>query len=352
MKKITSKLFLAALIITAGLGLTSCKDDGKTLYIYNWTYYTPDSVLRDFEKEFDCKIKVDYYASNEEMYNKIRGGGGKGYDIVVPSQDFCSIMIEQGMLAELDQSKMTNNSKLNPLLKEMMKDYDPEFKYCGPYYLGAAGVAVNKTKVPAGSYERTWNIFADTQFKDHATMMDDMREVFGDALNYLGYSVNTLDDSELAKAKDLLLNKWKPNLVKFDAEGFGKSFASGDFWLCQGYAEVIYSEVPEEKWADTIDFFIPENGGPSYLDSLCILKTSKHQELANEFINYIHKPEVYAKFLDFFNFPCFVIPEAKQFTTNTPVYDAEQMNNCELKLDIGTGLDKYNALWQEIRFSE
>lgn len=350
--KIISKISKAALLVlTALCFLPSCsKEKVKTLYLYNWTYYTPDEVLRDFEKEFNCTIKVDSYASNEEMYAKLKAGA-KGYDIVVPSQDYVSIMIQQGMLKELDPAIQTNNSKLNPLLSKMAT-YDPEFKYSSPYYLGAAGVAVNKTKVEEGSYERNWNIFADSKFAGHATMMDDMREVLGDALTVLGYDLNTTNEKELEEAKNLVLTKWKPNLVKFDAEGFGKSFASGDFWLCQGYAEVIYGEVPEEKWADTIDFFIPPEGGPSYLDSMCILKDSKNAELANEFINYIHRPEVYAKFLDAFNFPCFVVPEAAAFTIKTPMYKAEQMNNCVLKMDIGEDLDKYNNVWQEIRFSE
>jgi spermidine/putrescine transport system substrate-binding protein len=325
------------------------KSDERIVYLYNWTYYTPDEVLRDFEKEFDCVVKVDSYSSNEEMYAKLRAGA-KGYDIVVPSQDFCSIMIKQGMLRELDAEKMTNKIHINPAVFEKA-DYDPEMKFCVPYYFGAAGIAVNKTKI-SGDYERSWNIFADRRFKGHASMMDDMREILGDALAFQGKSINSVDKKELEDAKNLIAKDWKPNLVKFDAEGFGKSFASGDFWLCQGYAEVIFSEVPEEKWSETIDFFIPQEGGPSYLDSMCILKDAPHPELANEFINYIHRPEVYAKFLDAFHFPCFVNKDAAQFTTTTPMYDAEQMANCTLKMDVGENLDLYNDMWQEIRFTE
>ena len=88
------------------------------------------------------------------------------------------------------------------------------------------------------------------------------------------------------------------------------------------------------------------------MDSMCILKDSKHAALANEFINYIHRPEVYAKFLDAFHFPCFVNPDAAQYVTTKPMYQAEMMNNGTLKLDIGENLDKYNNLWQEIRFAE
>lgn len=348
MKKI-KEIITATFMAISALAITSCGKQENELYIYNWTYYTPDVVLRDFEKEFNCKIKVDYYASNEEMYAKLRAGA-KGYDIVIPSQDYCSIMIEQGMFQPLDQEKMTNKKHINPKCFEMAT-YDSQMKYCVPYYLGMAGIAVNKTKAPK-EYERSWNIFADKNFAGHATMMDDMREVMGDALAELGYSINSINDNELTEAKDLILNKWKPNLVKFDAEGFGKSFASGDFWLCQGYAEVIFGEVQEDKWEETIDFFIPEKGGPSYMDSMCILKDSKHSAMANEFVNYIHRPEVYAKFLDAFNFPCFVNPDAQEYITSTPMYKAEMMNNGTLKEDIGNNLDKYNNLWQEIRFSE
>ena len=74
-----------------------------------------------------------------------------------------------------------------------------------------------------------------------------------------GKSVNSLNDADLAQAERLIVDTWKPNLVKFDAEGFGKSFASSDFWVVQGYAEAVFGEVPEDKW-HTVDFFIPEEG--------------------------------------------------------------------------------------------
>lgn len=351
MKKSFVKVIWTAALLASVLGLSSCsKKEDRTLYLYNWTYYTPDEVLEDFEKEFNCTVKVDSYASNEEMYSKLRAGA-RGYDIVVPSQDYVSIMINQGMLRELDQKALTNRDNINPVVLEKAT-YDPEMKYAVPYYFGAAGISVNKTKVSGGNYARDWSIFSDVRFAGHATMMDDMREVMGDALAQLGYDVNSLDDAQLDAAEKLINEEWKPNLVKFDAESFGKSFASGDFWLCHGYAEVIYGEVPEEKWEDTIDFFIPENGGASYMDSMCILKDAKHAELANEFINFIHRPKEYAKFLDAFRFPCFVNLKAAEYMKTKPMYEASQMNNCTLKIDLGEGLDKYNERWQDIRFTD
>ncbi|MDR1596621.1 MAG: extracellular solute-binding protein, partial [Treponema sp.] len=243
MKKIPvlgAALGTALLIVSVFTVFGGCAKKPK-LYLYNWTYYTPDSVLRQFEEEYKCEIVYDTYASNEELYAKLLSGG-TGYDLVVPSGDYVSIMIKQNMLEKIDKSKLSNLGNIDPLvLKKAI--YDPGMEYSVPYYFGAAGIAVNTARVP--QYEKSWSIFSRTDLRGKMTMLDDMREVLGDALVHLGYSVNTTNPGEIAAARDLVNNSWKPNLVKFDAEAFGKGFADEDFWVVQGYAEVVYEEISE-----------------------------------------------------------------------------------------------------------
>lgn len=352
MKKTIDGILITALVCCV-FGFASCsKESGgrkrsNVLYLFTWTYYVPEAALRRFESEYDCRVKVDTYDSNEVMYAKFMAGAS-GYDIAFPSQDYASIMLKQGMLKEIDLNRFENKKYINPLVLEKAV-YDPTMKFCVPYYMGAAGIAVNKLHF--SNYERSWSIFSDARIRGHASMMDDMREVIGDALAYRGYSVNSTSDAELKSAANLIINDWKPNLVKFDAEGFGKSFAAGDFWVCQGYAEVVYGEVPADKQAETIDFFIPKEGGPMYIDSMVILKGAKHYDLAMRFIDFIHRPEIYAQFLDRFRFPPSVNTEAAKYMTTTPMYTTEETAHCELKLDIGENLEKYDELWQKIRFS-
>ncbi|MGL4982859.1 MAG: extracellular solute-binding protein [Treponemataceae bacterium] len=334
-----------AYILAVLLTLASCSNSNDTLYLYNWTYYTPDSIIEQFEAEFSVTVKVDSYDSNEALYTKLKSGA-TGYDVVVPSQDYVSIMIKEGLLAELDHSKLPNIENLNPQVIEKAT-YDPNLQYSIPYFWGAAGIAVNKSKVE--SYDKSWNIFSQTDLAKRMSMMDDMREVFGDALSHLGYSINTTNESELKEAQQLIQEKWKPNLVKFDAEGFARSFASGDFWVVQGYPEAIFDEVPQQQW-DSIDFFIPQEGAPMYIDSLCVLKNSKNYDLAMEFINFIHRPEIYAQFLDRFYFPATVNEKASAFRTTTPRYQPSELNNCELKYDLGESIRMYNDAWQQIRY--
>jgi spermidine/putrescine transport system substrate-binding protein len=179
-------------------------------------------------------------------------------------------------------------------------------------------------------------------------MLDDMREVLGDALKYLGYSVNTVDVAEIEKAKSLVNDVWKPNLLKFDAEAFAKNFAAGEVWVAQGYAESIYAEMDPSRWGE-VDFFIPKEGGPSYIDSMVILKDSKNSKTALSFIDFIHRPEIYAEFCDAFGFPATANVPARALKKGPQYYSAESLEPCELKKDVGADLGKYNAAWQQIK---
>ncbi|HOX30781.1 MAG TPA: extracellular solute-binding protein [Spirochaetales bacterium] len=317
----------------------------KKLYIFNWTYYTPDSVIEKFKKEYGVELVYDSFASNEEMFAKLKAGGSD-YDIVFPSADYVSIMIKEGMLAEIDKSKLMNLKNVDPAVLARAEEYDPGMKYALPYYMGAAGVAVNKTKVKG--YEPSWSIFRRKDLAGKMTMLDDMREVMGDALAALGKSVNSVDAGDLAAAGKLVNESWKPNLLKFDAEAFAKGFAAGEFWVAQGYAESIFAEYEEARRSE-VDFFIPKEGGPLYIDSMVILKGSKNKELALKFMDFIHRPEIYAEFCDAFGFPATCNVPARPLKKGPQWYKAEDLAPCELKKDLGADLEKYNAIWQEIR---
>ncbi|MDR3247844.1 MAG: extracellular solute-binding protein [Treponema sp.] len=335
-------LGVALLAVFPGLIWGSPQRDQNKLYIYNWTYYTPDSVIEKFEKEYGVEVIYDEFASNEDMYAKIKAGGS-GYDIVFPSQDFTSIMISEGMLEKIDKSKLKNLGNVDPTVLQKAT-YDPNMEYSVPYYFGAAGISVNTAKVP--NFEKSWSIFARSDLKGRMTMLDDGREVLGDALKHLGYSVNTKNPTEINAARDLVNNRWKPNLVKFDAEAFGKGYADGEFWVVQGYPEVVFEEIGDNAQLrrDTV-FFIPPEGGPSYIDSMCILKGSKHIDLAHKFIDFIHRPEIYAEFCDYFGFPATANIPARQQKRGASHYSTEDLTRTELKYDLGEALDLYNSAW-------
>jgi spermidine/putrescine transport system substrate-binding protein len=344
MMKKRNVIYLAVMAALFMPAIISCNSKER-LYIYNWTYYTPDSVIEKFENEFNCRVIYDEFASNEDMYAKLRANKGKrgGYDVVFPSKDYVPIMIRQGMLEKLDHSKLFNLENIDP---EVLKiaSYDPDMEYSVPYFYGAAGIIVNTARVPY--YDESWAIFGREDLKGRMTMLDDMREVLGGALAFLGCSVNSTNPIQVTAAKEIVNTLWKPNLVKFDAESFGKGYANGDFWVVHGYPEAVFEEIADSpQLKETTVFFIPKEGGPSYIDNMCILKGARNIELAHKFIDFIHRPEIYAEFSDTFSFPATANVPARRLKKVDSIYSESDLLKTQLVEDLGESLELYTDAW-------
>jgi len=252
-------------------------------------------------------------------------------------------MKRQNMLARIDHSLVPNLVNIDPaVLRKAL--YDPNMEFSVPYFYGAAGVAVNTAMVP--NFPRDISIFSRSDLRGRMTMLDDLRQVIGDALNYLGFSVNSRNPQEIALARDHINTHWRPNLVKFDSDVMGMGFANGEFWVVQTWAEVVFEEIADnpQLMRDTV-FFIPP-GASAYIDNMVILRDSRNIDLAHKFINFIHRPDIYAKFVDEFGLPATVNIPARRYTQGPAWYTIEDMAlTGELQDDVGPAMQYYTDAW-------
>jgi|GEM_PF-3332750 len=93
-------------IIAAAALFSSATFAAEELNLYNWVDYTPDDLIAQFETETGIKVNLDTYDSNETLLAKLKSGA-TGYDIVVPSQNFVTIMISEGMLEKANIKGMS-----------------------------------------------------------------------------------------------------------------------------------------------------------------------------------------------------------------------------------------------------
>jgi len=352
----------AVIIMSAGL-FTGC-DNRERLHIFNWAYYTPQSVITAFEQEYGVRVVYTIFNSNEEMLARLMAGGGQGlfarlfgrgagFDVVFPSGDYVAIMMRLGMLERLDHSLLPNLVHVDPeILAKAL--YDPTMQYSVPYFFGAAGIIVNTEMVP--EFERDISIFARTDLNQghirRMTMLDDPRQVIGDALNYLGFSVNSRNPEEIAAARDHVINHWRPNLVQFDSDTIGQGFANGEFWVVQTWAENVFYWIGENEHLLQNSYFFFPPGASSYTDNMVILRDAPNVELAHRFINFIHRPEIYAMFVDEFGLPATVNVPARELTQVTPWYTLEELFSAtdEIQDDVGPAMTYYTDAWLAIRF--
>ncbi len=193
-------VWILCAILLLVTSLVGCgQSDVKKLYVYNWGTYIDNSVLRDFEKENNCKVVYENYASNEEMYYKLKSGNAN-YDVIFPSDYMIEKMIKEDMLLPLDKQNIPNLKNIDPKLLDI--PFDPGNQYSIPYFWGTLGILYNTEKVtkPVDS----WNILWDKEYAKKI-LMDSQR--VGIALILQGYSLNSTNQDELNKAYELLVEQ-------------------------------------------------------------------------------------------------------------------------------------------------
>ena len=276
----------------AAAGVTDA--GGGALHIYTWSDYIAPDVLENFEKALGVKVVIDTFDSNEAMYAKLKAGG-TGYDIIMPSSYQVATMAREGMIDDLDHSKIPNVKK-NFDSSFAGQILDPTFAHSVPYAVTYTGFAYRKDKVPAGADVETWAILANPALKGRVSLLDDIREVVGAGLMSLGYSVNSENAKEIDEAVAQVL-KWRVNIRKFDAESYKTEVPAGATWLGQGYSTDVTQVIvgDEESGAparNDVGFALPKEGFSIAFDEMVIAKNAPRKDLAYAFMNYIYDGEV------------------------------------------------------------
>lgn len=256
----------------------------KELYVFNWSDYIDEELLPMYEEETGVKIVYDTYDSNEDLLAKLQAGA-TGYDVIFPSDYMVSQMIDLGLLAELDLSNVPNLEYISEFNKNPA--YDPEHKYCVPYFWGTTGIGYDASVVDPPPESWSWIFDPDTvcQYEDGGVnVLDDERELIGAALRYLGYSLNETDEAHLDEARDVILAA-KPCWKTFDSAGYiDNLMIPGEIVLTHGWnGDVFVAAEENENWT----YVMPEEGGVVWQDNMCIPASSTRQTTAEHFINWM-----------------------------------------------------------------
>ena len=187
---------------------TRFKGQNISINVYNWGEYIctgADEGTLNVNAEFTnlTGIKVNYtnYATNEELYAKLKGGGAS-YDIIIPSDYMINKMIKEKMVQKLDYENIPNFKYIMPNFRNL--EYDPENEYSVPYTWGTVGIIYDETMIDIPPEDIDWDILWNEDYLDNILMFDNPRDAFAIAEIKCGYSLNTEDSDELIKAADEL----------------------------------------------------------------------------------------------------------------------------------------------------
>ncbi|MGD1993837.1 MAG: spermidine/putrescine ABC transporter substrate-binding protein [Anaerolineae bacterium] len=340
---------LAVLASACGAGTGGEQELAEELHLYNWSEYIEPQVLEDFEEEFGVRVIEDTFANNEELLAKLQAGAG-GYDVIVPSDYMVEIMIEENLLAELDHDNLPNIVNIDPKFAD--PPYDPGMVHCVPYLWGTTGIGYNSEMFDEApdSWAYMFDPDVASAYAGQITMLNDVREAIGAALKYLGYSLNTTDEDELAEARDLLIQQ-KEWIYAYDAEQYEDLLSSDETVLAHSWSGDIFmaAEEDERLW-----YAIPQEGAVIWADNLCVPTSAPSQYTAEVFINFLMRPEVSAANS---NFAWYATPnsEAEEYIEeeilNEPaIYPPpDVMERLEWIEDVGDATPLYERIWTEVK---
>ena len=327
-------------------------DTEKVLNFYNWSDYIEPEIFALFEEETGIKVVEDTFGSNEDLLAKLQGGA-TGYDVIVPSDYMVSTMIELGMLAELDPSKLENFGNLDPTFTD--PPYDPGLAHCVPYFWGTTGIGFNWNdwdEAPS-SWANLFEPENAAEFEGRISLLDDVREVMGAALIYLGYSPNSTNEAELEEAKQVILGI-KPYVAAFDSDTYEDNLLTGDVGLVHGWSGDVFTAQVEDE---NIDYVIPEEGAVKWTDNLCITLDASQDpqrlEMAYQWIDFLNRPDIAAMNTNYVGYASPNAAAEEFFDPEILDYEAvyppdEVFTRLQWLENVGDATELYSRIWTEI----
>lgn len=267
-----------------------------TLAMYTWGDYNDPALVGALaESTLGVTMKVDYFASNEDLITKLAAGAGNsGFDIVVPTGPYVPQMIEKGLLQKLDKSLLPNLSNVDPLY--LGQDWDTANDYSVCKNWGTTGYFYDSSKISREL--TTWQDFIDTcmgEASGNCAVIDTAPNFCGMYFWANGINWNTEDTAQLDACEKFLVDDFAKHIKAFDSYPSTK-LAEGAYSIAmawngdarQAYVRIADAGGKPEDWKWVL-------GSPNtelWMDNYCIPVGAPNPEAAHAWINWDLVPEI------------------------------------------------------------
>jgi spermidine/putrescine transport system substrate-binding protein len=260
--------------------------EDKTIYVATWPLVLDPRVIQAFEQESGIKVQIAYFERSEELFAKIKATGGRGYDIIFPSDFTVKLLIQEKLVAPLDRSRLIFWHDLDERL--LGNYFDPQNRYSIPFYWGIFGIGINK-KIFASEPPHSWALLFDAAYSKLPLLMTDQaREAVSVAARYLYGSVDALHDVSAQEAVQQLLIAQKARVSLYSSERIDDMLASENCAIAFGLgSDIMRAKIHNEA----VSFIVPQEGSFLIIDSIALTNYAR-QDLVYQFINYLYRPDV------------------------------------------------------------
>lgn len=294
----------AALAAAAGSSLlTACGSssspgssgggDKGEVVVMGWENYVDPEIQKRFEAKTGIKMRAVTGQSDQDMFTKLKAGGGGQYDIVFANCGFCPTYYKNGLTEALDLSQISISGDLQPIFKE-----NTDFPYVieknktllYPSMWAAFGLVWN-TKYFNPTSPVSWNDLWDTSIPKGKTIVqgagDDFLSLAGLANGVARKDIYSMTGTTLDAAVQRLI-QLKPfqisessDQVTADAIRTGKAYAGQATSLGLAY------RINQKAGSEVAKIELPKEGALGWVDGPQLVKGAKNRDNAIKFIEFL-----------------------------------------------------------------
>jgi spermidine/putrescine transport system substrate-binding protein len=264
------------------------------------------------------------------------------YDLTLAGVPVSSQMKLAGLLQPLDTAAIPNYSLVAPVFRKALPGGIPtDFGKTG------FGYRADLISERPTSWHDLWTLAK--KYSGKVTMIKYDSDIQGSVLKYLGYSINTKDQSQLQAMQKALL-EIKPHLQSILETDYSKPLIEGTAFIAIDYDYDIAAAQQKNKH---IVWVAPSEGMAAYLEGWIALKDSKNLPAVWELMNFHLEPKNYASFINATG-AAYVEPAAETYIMKSIVnnpslhYSAGQLAKVEFEQYLGPQQTAYRGkLWEE-----
>ena len=258
--------------------LAACAAPNKLL-VLEWSGYDDPAYWTDFkDANPEAAVTFEIGSSDADILGKMEAGSQA--DIFHFYTGWQQFYVDQGLVKEIDTSKLTNWDKVPDSFKEMGQIDGKQYNL--PWDWGFTSILYNTDHVPSVD---SWDILFDPAYAGHISMWDDGPAAVTVSSYIHGWDETAITDEQLAQAeqewkdqKDLNFHYWTDEYADLcpDVEG-------GDIWVAyawQGcYAQTLYNE------SQPVAYATPKEGRNSWVGLYGISSKTANYDLALKFLD-------------------------------------------------------------------
>jgi spermidine/putrescine transport system substrate-binding protein len=255
----------------------------RVLRLLVWGDIFDTQYLKAFEEQHNVSIQISSFDSNEELIVKLKASGGRGYDIISPSDYAVRILHNEELLKPLDHARMPFFESINPFLVHQF--FDPENRYAIPYEWEVYGLAYDKEFFTTHVLENSWDmIFKDPHHTYKVVVSNDPLEMIRIAARYLfKTNIDMLSPEQLDQVTTLLVEQraWVEAYTRTNL----------DYYLTAGYSPLAFASSAyvgrRKKFAHKMGFMLPREGGILTIEHLAVPLHAENEDLIYAFFEFV-----------------------------------------------------------------